>query len=120
MGSKNTPGQFDCYANAEPDEPMFVLLARDPLAPLLVELWAGLRAVLVQAEGEPAKIKEARQCAENMRKWPVTKKLPEKVSIQEDTFWEIVSAVQQEYMCRDSKLGTIKPQDADLVITVTR
>lgn len=31
MGTKNNPGAFDCYANAEPDEPMFVLLARDLL-----------------------------------------------------------------------------------------
>jgi hypothetical protein len=31
MGTKSNPGPFDCYAKAEPDEPMFVLLARDPL-----------------------------------------------------------------------------------------
>lgn len=120
MGTKLKPGQFDCYANAADDEPMFVLLGRDPLAPLLVELWAGLRAVLVKAEGEPAKIREARQCAQLMRDYPVTKKLPVKVSIQEETFWEIVSAVQQEYICRDSKLGTVKTSDADLVISVTK
>ena len=120
MGSKNKPGNFDCYATAEPDEPMFVLLGRDPLAPLLVELWAGLRAVLVKAEGEPEKIKEARQCAANMRDWPIAKKLPVKVSIEEETFWEIVSAIQQEYMCRDSNLGAVKSSDADVVISVTR
>ena len=28
MGKEN-PGRFDCYANALPDEPMFVLLARE-------------------------------------------------------------------------------------------
>jgi len=39
MGTKNNPGNYDCYENAEPDEPMFVLLARDPLAPFLVRLW---------------------------------------------------------------------------------
>lgn len=33
MGTKNNPGAFDCYANAEPDEPMFVLLGRDKHAP---------------------------------------------------------------------------------------
>ena len=26
MGTKNNPGKFDCYANAKPDEPLFVLL----------------------------------------------------------------------------------------------
>ena len=28
MGTKNNPGRFDCYGNAEPDEPIFVLLGR--------------------------------------------------------------------------------------------
>lgn len=36
MGTKNRPGTFDCYAAAGPDEPLFVLLGRDPVAPLLV------------------------------------------------------------------------------------
>ena len=40
MGTKNTPGAFAGYANAAPDEPMFVLLARDDRAPLLVSIWA--------------------------------------------------------------------------------
>ena len=44
MGTKNKPGQFDCYANAEPDEPMFVLLARDRLAPFLTSIWSKIRA----------------------------------------------------------------------------
>jgi hypothetical protein len=66
MGTKNQPGQFDCYHKAEPDEPLFVLLARDPLAPILVELWAMLRA---QSAGNPSKVQEARQCAVAMRQW---------------------------------------------------
>ena len=65
MGTKNNPGEFDCYDNAGPDEPMFVLLARDPLAPILVDLWASMRTL---AFGNPAKIHEARVCAEAMRK----------------------------------------------------
>ena len=44
MGTKNNPGKFDCYENAEPDEPMFVLLARDRLAPGLTAIWAPIRA----------------------------------------------------------------------------
>lgn len=66
MGTKNKPGNFDCYANAEPDEPMFILLARDKGAPLLVEHWALQRAA--QGEDE-AKVQEALDCAHNMRKW---------------------------------------------------
>ena len=63
MGTKNNPGQFDCYANAEPDEPMFVLLGRDKHAPLLVRLWADLRRM----EGEdPEKVAEAIRCVNLM------------------------------------------------------
>lgn len=66
MGTKNNPGKFDCYANAEPDEPMFVLLGRDKHAPTLVWLWAVLR----ELDGEdPAKVKEARDCCLSMLRW---------------------------------------------------
>lgn len=66
MGTKNNPGKFDCYANAEPDEPMFILLARDRMAPVLVDLWAILR----EATGEDgAKVQEALDCATSMRNW---------------------------------------------------
>lgn len=43
MGTKNNPGKFDCYANAESDEPMFVLLGRDRLAGHLVSIWSKIR-----------------------------------------------------------------------------
>lgn len=68
MGTKNNPGAFDCYANAEPDEPMFILLGRDKHAPTLVWLWATLR----ELDGEdPAKVKEARDCALAMMQYAV-------------------------------------------------
>lgn len=66
MGTKNNPGSYDCYANAEPDEPMFVLLARDPLAPILVEIWAKLREYF---PSDSQKTHEARNCANAMRDW---------------------------------------------------
>ncbi len=66
MGTKNNPGTYDCYANAEPDEPMFVLLGRDKDAPDLVESWAAQREV----DGEsPDKLAEARALAREMREW---------------------------------------------------
>ncbi len=66
MGTKNNPGQYDCFENAEDDEDMFILLARDKHAPALVRLWAGWRA----EEGEdPAKVQEALECADKMEKW---------------------------------------------------
>lgn len=66
MGTKNNPEDFDCYANAEPDEPMFILLGRDPMAPYLVELWAQFRE---DQNEHPAKVYEARRCAAAMRDW---------------------------------------------------
>jgi hypothetical protein len=49
MGTKLNPGTYDCYANAEPDEPMFVLLGRDPLAPFLVSIWSKVRMGDIEA-----------------------------------------------------------------------
>jgi hypothetical protein len=73
MGSKNDPGKFDCYANAMPDEPMFVLLGRDPYAPYLLDQWADHRERDVRLRKRPeadfALCREARHCADNMREW---------------------------------------------------
>jgi hypothetical protein len=75
MGSKNEPGQFDCYANALPDEPMFVLLARDPSAPDLIDQWATIRQGQIykglRPQSDQALVDEAIQCAANMRYWRV-------------------------------------------------
>lgn len=68
MGTKNNPGAFDCYANANPDEPMFVLLARDKHAPTLVWLWALLREL---EQEDASKVAEARDCVEDMLQWQV-------------------------------------------------
>lgn len=76
MGSKNSPGHFDCYANAEPDEPMFIVLARDATAPLVVDMWANERQHLINIGVKPKSdqpmVEEARQCAANMRTWRKT------------------------------------------------
>lgn len=67
MGTKNNPGQYDCYVKAEPDEPMFILLARDESAPLLVEIW---RLIKLEEQTQPsAKLGEALICADAMRRW---------------------------------------------------
>ncbi len=80
MGTKNEPGVFDCYEHAEPDEPMFVLLARDRTAPDVVREWAlARRAMLNQRGNETAmvdevlteldQIAEALRCADAMEAW---------------------------------------------------
>lgn len=73
MGTKNNPGKFDCYANALPDEPMFILLARDVAAPLAVRNWADYREMQINAGTKPESdrpmVAEARECAANMERW---------------------------------------------------
>jgi hypothetical protein len=72
LGTKNSPAKYDCYANAEPDEPMFVLLARDPVAPMVVDLWVQLRRHLQKSPTTADDIEqrlEAQGCAEAMRYW---------------------------------------------------
>ena len=66
MSTKQNPGNYDCYAKLADDEPYFLLRAKDPHAPILVELWAALR----EAEFGPfEKLEEARSCAKQMREW---------------------------------------------------
>lgn len=67
MGTKSNPGKWDCYAKAKPDEPLFVLMARDPLAPILVDLWAQL--AVSRAVNGAEKSVEAIACANAMREW---------------------------------------------------
>ena len=66
MGTKNEPGEFDCYASADPDEPMFILLGRDPFAAQLVEAWVDAR---IAAGDSHERTKEAAECANAMRLW---------------------------------------------------
>jgi hypothetical protein len=89
MGSKNSPGIYDCHSKAEPDEPTFTLLGRDPTAAALVAVWVAMRASDLEAalrivrngfhdlqqSGKPImpydapKSVEAQQCAKAMDSW---------------------------------------------------
>jgi hypothetical protein len=68
MGTKNNPGTYDCYDKAEDDEPMFVLLARDPDASFLVRVWAARQAGRSGPDAA-AKVNEAHTCANAMDEW---------------------------------------------------
>jgi len=79
MATKNNPGKWDCYENADADEPMFVLLARDRHAPALVELWAALRTL---DEDNVEQIEEAEECAKSMLRWRLQNGKTKTVSMQ--------------------------------------
>lgn len=73
MGTKAQPDIFDCYSNARDDEPLFIVLARDKDAPLLVRMWALLREQAVEMGAKPPSdlqmVANARQCAYEMERW---------------------------------------------------
>lgn len=73
MGTKLQELRDGCFHAAMDDEPMFVLLARDPAAPGLVRNWARQREDQIIRGSRPAsdmgKVNEARQCADRMERW---------------------------------------------------
>jgi hypothetical protein len=73
MGTKDNPATFDCYAHALPDEPMFVLLARDPDFYRLVLKWGARRLSDIQCGERPlsdmAMVLEANDCAITGAEW---------------------------------------------------
>ncbi len=73
MGTKNNPGKYDCYANALPDEPMFILLARDPLFYEFVTWWAKRRGEAINCGDRPQSdspmVSEAMKCAGDGAMW---------------------------------------------------
>ena len=81
MGTKSSPGVFDCYAEAGPDEPIFVLRSTDKSAPDAVRHWADsyeLRKQLANSDyrgpgvltaRQQEKVDEARECASAMEQW---------------------------------------------------
>lgn len=89
MATKANPGKFDCYAKADPDEPLFTLRGKDPVAEYFVAAWVAIRAgdlpsaqrmmdhalEALKKSGRPLlpyqseKSAEAQVCASEMRSW---------------------------------------------------
>jgi hypothetical protein len=64
--SKEISDPSSCLNRSEDDEMVFVLCARDPVAPDLVRIWANCRD---GNGGKPEKVQEARECADAMERW---------------------------------------------------
>lgn len=73
MSTKENPGTYNAYAKAEPDEPMFVLLARDREAPAVIRIWATLwlqeLKLGIRPESDRAQVEEALRCMSEMEIW---------------------------------------------------
>jgi hypothetical protein len=54
-----------CFNKASPDEPIFTLRAKDPIAAMAVRHWA----TMAYAAHEPGKLKDAMDLANAMDKW---------------------------------------------------
>jgi hypothetical protein len=87
MGTKNHPGEFDCYAAAEPEEPIFILLGRDPHAHAAVRKWAFDRQQLIEFGAKPASdmrmVIEANHCADAMEEYAMKRLAMRKVDMPE-------------------------------------
>jgi hypothetical protein len=70
MWSKSKPGPFDRSTEAESEEPIFVLLGRDPVAFLLVSLWIGVHDVM--GDNAPDVALDAAQCVLALEQWART------------------------------------------------
>ena len=76
MGTKNNPGEFDCYKNLHPDEPYFLIRANDIFGPVVVRMWAQLykafKPIAKTRAGrarQRRKVKEANTLANRMEAW---------------------------------------------------
>lgn len=91
MGTKNNPGKFDCYSKADPDEPVFVLLGRDPIASFCVTLWAELNRAVNAAEPHCAeKSAEALACSSAMHEYACARGADEDVQRVADAFFSLI------------------------------
>ena len=75
MGTKANPGEYDCYEKALPDEPIFILMGRDPTAPTILRQWATYREAQIASGTRPQEelpqVQEARNLADEMAEWRI-------------------------------------------------
>lgn len=71
MPTKQNPGLFDCWKVALPDEPIFVILGRDPAGPATLEYWAAQRIRMGKtvADDDKDRIRVAFDEAKEMQEW---------------------------------------------------
>ena len=69
--TKTTPSIFRCYEAALPDEPMFVILGRDPAGPATIDFWANQRIKMgkVSTDDDRERIRAAVDEAKDFQQW---------------------------------------------------
>jgi hypothetical protein len=91
MALKATELSTGCFARAAEDEPMFVLLGRDALAPWLVLAWSWLRRCQIWIGSKPAsdfeRCDEAVRLAKQMRAWRRMRRIKSPVTPVPHVVW---------------------------------
>ncbi len=100
MSTKANPGSFDCFAKADPDEPMFVLLGRDAAAMFAVLFWAQLRVLMY---GVSDQITEAQATSEAMRDWAMKLGKTDAIKLGYDAFRTACVTVAKTEIETDAK-----------------
>lgn len=96
MATKRDPGKFDCYANAADDEPMFILLGRDPFASFLVDLWVKVRTEVGCDAASPEKLLEAQACSAALERWAHKLGKSEKVDGAREAYVRVISRLVRD------------------------
>lgn len=111
MGTKNNPGKFDCYSRLDPDEPHFVLMGRDPAAPIMIMFWADIRSRMGE---EQEKIEEALECADACAVWLHDHGKGEK-------YKAALVAAEESLVARDNeRIKQLETENQELLEEVTR
>lgn len=87
-----------CLNKAAPNEPIFVLRAKDPLAPQTLRLWAAMSGLA----HEQFKIEEALHLADQMEAWR-SKEFPEAVAVPVPA-----TSDKQAYVIDDNRPGGVR------------
>ena len=85
MGTKNKPGQFDCWNKLWPDEPYFLIMGRDIALPDTVEFWRNIRRNFNDSGTQPIErdvLREAEQVIVDAKAFRADVYLPWKVKIE--------------------------------------
>jgi len=91
MGTKANPEpKYDCLAKAHPDEPVFVLLGRDPVATHVISFWRTLREAI--GDEDTDKLVNAFKIEAAMRAWAESHGKSEQVARSDAAYAKILAS----------------------------
>lgn len=122
MSTKSIPGAFRCYEAALPDEPMFVILGRDPAGPATIDFWANQRIKMgkVSTDDDRDRIRAAVDEAKDFQQWR-----DEQIAFAQENdqppIWKLPRIMDERPIpqfvenTRIDIVGRMRKQDAELI-----